>query len=483
MKARHLVLIFALLQVAIALLTDSGTFTHEESMWHYIGRNWFRFGMTPYEGGVDNKSPLIFAVFGLSDLLSGINFWFPRLMGTAVEAVGVFYLYKIALNISGENKKLATVATTVYGLTVLWPETGGKYVSFTETYAVALMIMAVYYYLSATQNKRFFVAGLLAGFAAGWRLSAAFSALAVSEHALFNKRKGLPSFIAGMAVSIVSLLVVAWMAGIEWRQLWQFMVSENVGQGSTTDHSFAWKRDSFLQLFASPAMWLFYPLIILWFLSKQRSSLLTIWLVCEFIGIVALGIYARPHLKALLPPLALISSFGIVQLMEHYHFSFNKVLVATWIIFFPKTIEPLLALKRMTIGESARQVADDCMPPYPRTSERKEKMVGLWIRDHTRAGDKVLVAGFGARVQLYAERLSPSVYFNVTQTPAAIERFKREVLLHKPAMIVVPLFADYAKYVRAELRQFIDSVATNGYEYRQCVAGYGVYVLSSSHRR
>src|ERR1700686_3977060 len=92
----QLILIIAIIQCVISFLTDPLILTFDESMWQYIGRNWIRNGMVPYTGGVDNKSPLIFLVFGISDRLFGVNYWFPRLLGIAVQSAGIFFLYKIA---------------------------------------------------------------------------------------------------------------------------------------------------------------------------------------------------------------------------------------------------------------------------------------------------------------------------------------------------------------------------------------------------
>src|SRR5450432_4206093 len=75
-KPLHLIFWIIVLQLIIAFFTDGLIFTHEEAMWHYIGRNWLRFGLTPYAGGVDNKSPLIYFIFGISDRLFGVNDWF-----------------------------------------------------------------------------------------------------------------------------------------------------------------------------------------------------------------------------------------------------------------------------------------------------------------------------------------------------------------------------------------------------------------------
>ena len=76
-KPLQLIILFAVLQFVIAFLTDPMMLTFDESMWHYIGRNWIRNRLIPYAGGIDNKSPLIFFIFGISDWLFGVNYWFP----------------------------------------------------------------------------------------------------------------------------------------------------------------------------------------------------------------------------------------------------------------------------------------------------------------------------------------------------------------------------------------------------------------------
>lgn len=124
--------ILLVIQLVIAVLTDSMSLTQEESMWHYIGRNWLRHGLTPYAGGVDNKSPLIFLVFGLSDSLFGVNYWFPPVLGLIIQATGMLYLYKIVSRLS--NPQAGIIALVIYGFSLAWKSTGGKYVSFTETY-------------------------------------------------------------------------------------------------------------------------------------------------------------------------------------------------------------------------------------------------------------------------------------------------------------------------------------------------------------
>src|SRR3954464_243404 len=103
LRTWHVIVSLVVLQVIFAFLTNSFVLSFDESMWQYIGRNWFRHGFIPYSGGVDNKSPLIFMIYGLSDQLFGINYWFPRLLAIGAQTTGVFYLYKIGKNIAGRN--------------------------------------------------------------------------------------------------------------------------------------------------------------------------------------------------------------------------------------------------------------------------------------------------------------------------------------------------------------------------------------------
>lgn len=483
----RLILLFALLQCIVAFCTLSGNFTHEEAMWHYIGRNWFRWGLTPYEGGVDNKSPLIFAVFGVSDHLFGINFWFPRLLGISCQSAGIYFLYKIAFLIT-RRKLEAIVAITVYGLSLLWHGTGGKYVSFTETYAVTFLLMSVYYYLAASQNissvhkRSAFASGLLAGVALGWRLTAVFGILAVCVHALLKRKDYLLPFLSVLVLFVAILCGTALIAGIDPTEIYLYTIADNVGSGSTTDHSFAWKTDSFLRGFVYSELLIFYPFIALFIIWRKRFALpagmyalLIGWLLFEFAGINILGIYAYPHFKHLLPVLSLMCGIVIVHFGDHYRISMKRTLIALWIIFFPKSTEPLHAIKQM-LSPAKEARTPTCGPSFLRPDELEEKLLGLWIKDNTSQQGTVLVAGFGARVQLYSERRSPTIFFNVTQTVRAIDRLEKDISRNPPDMIIVPRFADYKTHVQENIRTMIDTMTTRQYrKIQDCLYSYGIY--------
>ena len=94
--------------------------------------------------------------------------------------------------------------------------------------------------------------------------------------------------------------------------------------------------------------------------------------------------------------------------------------------------------------------------------------------------NKILVAGYGAQVQVYSERISPSIYFNATQTPLAKERFYRDMRQHEPDMILVPLFPEYRQYIGADLQQYIDQLVAKDYYLDRCMFNYNVYRLKKT---
>ncbi|MEO8403917.1 MAG: glycosyltransferase family 39 protein [Chitinophagaceae bacterium] len=468
----RLILLLTLMQLVVALFTNSLTFTHEESMWHYIGRNWLRHGLVPYAGGVDNKSPLIYFIFGLSDRLFGINYWFPRLLGSVVEAAGVYYLFRIAKHIAGYRAGI--FAISVYGLSLLWKTTGGKLVSFTETYACTAVIISFYYCLSAEKNKHYFISGLFAGIALAFRLTSFFGILAILLVLIRRKLPATGAFIAGGAIALGVLFAAMLLAGINMELMIHNMLTDNFGSGSTTDHSWAWKMDIFSSNFFDSEFVLFYPFVIGYLFFERKINWLVAWLICTFIGINVLGIYARPHFKELLPSLSLMSAFALAHLTETYKISYKGLLVVVWICFFPKLLEPFWGLKK-TIRPVPPVAA--CTPDLLQSDEAGEKQLGKWVKENTKETDQVFVAGYGARVQVYSERLSPTIYFNVTQTSEAKNQLYKDLEANKPAMMIVPAFSNYKKFVGSDIRDFIEKVIARDYVWERCLYGYGIYRL------
>lgn len=471
-KPIHWVLFFSLLQLLVALLTHSLAFTQEESMWHYIGRNWFRHGLIPYSGGVDNKSPLIFSIFGLSDWLFGVNYWFPRVLGTIAQSIGIIYLFKITVYLDG--KQAGLLAIIFYGCSLTWRSTGGKYVSFTETYAMLFIIMAFYYALTATKQRSYFISGLLAGIGFIARISAAFGIVALLVTLLRKNRQASLLFLFGVLVSITLLIGLFFIAGINPSDLIRYGFSGNFGPGSITDHSWSWKLDAFADLFFYSELTLFYPFIIAYFFTGNRKAVLTTWLVFEFIGIVALGVFARNHLKHILPVFSIMSAISLAWLVDKYKVPYRPILFIILIAFFPKSWEPVFGLKNWLVRANSNP-ALFCQPPYPQPDEQGKKQLGLWIKANTKDADLVYIAGTGSTIQAYSERISPTMYFNATQTSKAKEKLYADLHLNSPAWILVPRFSEYKMHVYKDTRDFVDSLVSKNYRPVQCMYGYLIF--------
>jgi hypothetical protein len=470
LKPFQLICLVVIIQFVVAFFTTDMTLSFDESMWQYIGRNWLRNGLVPYAGGIDNKSPLIFLVFGISDRLFGVNFWFPRLLGIAVQSAGIYFLYRIAeITIS---RRAGLFAISFYGLSLAWRATGGKYVSFTETYAITFILIAIYTSFAYQNDKYRFVSGLLAGFGMGFRFSAVFGILPLLVYMISRNRKSGFIFLLGVLSTTGLLILLGISAGIRFSDYLFYGFTDNFGSGSPTGHSLAWKVQGFADGFFYSELILFYPTVLVYFFINRKFDFLKGWLITEFAGIVILGIYARNHFKDLLPVMSLMSAFVVNRLIENYHIPPRQFLLGVWILFFPKSFEPLFAIKKIfATGSNPAKYNRD--PAYE--DENMKKVLGLWIRDHTVSGEKVFVAGYSAQIQAYSERQSPSIYFNVTQTLFAKKRLFADLSTNKPAMLVIPLSERYAGSVAEDIRSYINVLAMGNYRLDTCLYNYKIY--------
>ncbi|MDB5029946.1 glycosyltransferase family 39 protein [Mucilaginibacter sp.] len=468
----QIIILLTILQLLVTLLTDGFALSFDEAMWHYIGRNWFRHGMVPYSGGIDNKSPLIFAIFGLSDTLFGVNYWFPRVVATVCQSISIYYIYKIAKHVAGQQAGM--LAISFFGLSLLWHGTGGRYVAFTETYEVMFIAVAVYKYLTAQNKKDVLISGLMAGLGLGFRLSAIFGILTLIISSLRKSRIYSVTFCAGVSLSILFLAAAGFFAGINLHSFLTYGLSDNFGAGSATDRSLLWKLENFSDKFFYSEIILFYPLVLAYIFIKRKVDLFVLWLVLEFIGINIIGIYGTVHLKDLLAPLSLMSAFTITWLVNVHKVPVRPVMVIIWLTFFPKLLEPLVNIKKILIGGTG-PVEKYGIRPYIKPNEGSRKELGLWIKANTSYLDKVFVAGFGAQVQVYSERISPTVYFNATQTRMAKETFFHDMQINKPTMILVPLFSEYEQLVGTDMRQFVNELIQKNYYLYKTMYNYNIY--------
>ena len=471
----YLLLFFFLLQFSVSILTyDGNTLSFDESIWHYIGRNWFRHGLVPYTGGIDNKSPLVFAIYGLSDLLFGINCWFPRLLGAAVQSIGILFLYKTVKNLEGN--KAGLVAISIYGLSLLWRSTGGKNVAFAESYEKSFILASVYYCTIAKKQKDNFLSGLLAGIGILFRLTGIFGALALIISLIRKNRLAALSFISGLTLIILVVSSAFSLSGIALHGVFLYGFADNLVAGSITDHSILWRLENLVNGLFNSEMVLFIPGLVAYLLIKRKLDLFVLWFLLELIGLNLIGLYARQHFRSLLPPLSIMTAVSVAYLVDVYKTPLRPLLIIIWITFFPKLVEPLVTLKNLFARRDQKE-EKHCQDDDQKINDPDKRKLGLWIRSNSHENEKVFIAGFSAIVQLYSERLSPTIYFNVTQTKIAKERLVDDLESNKPELILIPRFADYKTQVDTVIRKYIENLVTRNYEYQNCIYSYGVYRL------
>lgn len=471
-----IIAIICILQLCITLLSNGFVLSFDESIWHYIGRNWLRHGMVPYTGGIDNKSPLIFLIYGCSDLLFGPNYWFPRLIGTFCEMIGLYFVFKIADTVAGRFAGVLSIP--IYGLSLLWHATGGKYADFTETFEVMFLIIAIYRSLSASNFKDWFITGLWAGIALDFRITAAFGILAILLSGVQQKRSvghqlGL---IAGVITAVIGMLMFCLFTGIKISEFWTYGFSDNFGAGSATAHTLAYKLENFLEKFVYSPIAILYPLLMAYVFLKRKADLLIWWCALSFAAVSLVGIFDVVHLKDVLPALALTNAIALSHLSQRYDIRLYVVVVLLFVILFPSLSEPIQNI-RILFGEATVKPVYG-QEPYINPSEGDRKLLAAWVKQHTKATDLVLVHSYGTQIQCYSERLSPSVYFSINRTPLAKKRFYEDLNKNKPELILVPMFAEYQQLVDADQRQFVTKLIQQRYTLDTTIYNYKIYRLN-----
>jgi len=465
----YLLLALVLLQLAVTLLTYGFSLYDDEAFWHYIGRNWLRHGLVPYSGGADNKSPLIFLIFGISDLLFGVNYWFPRVLGTGVEALGMWYLYRIAVLMAG--RRAGILAVSMYGLALLWRSTEGRFVSLTETYEVTCMILAVYYFLLGRGNRDYLISGSLAGLGFAFRLTGIAGMAAIGLFSFQRGWKAVLYFTGGLVLCLVILAGAATLAGIHLSDCWQFAIADNFGGGSFQNRDYP---ESVTKGFFHSEMILFYPPVLAYFLMKKKIDILFIWLVAGCLCIWRIGYFSNAHLKDILPPLALTAALSIDRMMDTLRLPFKQGLAVIWICWFPKDTEPIFCVDNVLHPVIATPQSY-CAAPWSPLDNYSRKKLGLWIKANTGIHDKVYIANYASAILVYTERLCPSIYFSTNEGDRAKKIFYRQMDADKPDLLAVPLNNDYETNVSKEQRDYIRDLTSSWYREDTCMYGYTIY--------
>jgi hypothetical protein len=472
-KVIYLIVVLTIMQLAISLLTYGQALYFDEATWHYIGRNWFRHGMVPYTGGYDNKSPLIFVLYGISDMLFGVNYWFPRVLGTLVQSTGIYFLYRSAVYLAG--RRAGTIAVILYGLSAMWADTKGKYVSLTETYEVSALIIAVYLWLTARGRGGLLTSGLFAALALAFRLTAVAGVLSIFIFSFLKRRADGGWFTLGVLAGSALTAGAIRLAGISLSEVWHYSFIDNLTSGSLFDRSPEEKISGLMNGFVASRLAIFYPLVIGYLIVRRSPDWIICWWLAGCYCIFRIGLFDPAHFKDILPALSLVGGFFVEWIITRYRFSFGVALAVIALCFFPGLTEPLGTVRELLGSSGMDGSGSVCRPPYSPLDNISRKRLGCWIRDHSLQTDRLLIPFFDPVVQVYSERVSPTIYFSLNENPNAMERFRREVRARRPELVVIPLGEDYRTLVGAEMRSWVQKMVDTAYRDDTCVYGYTIY--------
>ena len=419
----------------------------DEGFWNYIGNLWVRYGIPPYVGAVENKSPAIFELFALSNILFGINYWFPRLLGVLSMAATTFLLCYLGRRLHG--RAAGAFAGLLFGFTMSWSRMEGYWPAQTESFMVFFTVLGFLLVVAGSEKigrvRLFFAfaAGLAAGIGVQFKQIAIFSAAAMFVFILLESKTSLKDrlvcrgglFLAGTVVGILVMLIPLLFSGVT---LWDYLDGAwlILFQGGTAAPLSIRLAKGYTLWFRSEGV-LFWPLVFM-FIFQYRGLRgagipfwgLLLWLILDFLGANASGYYYGHQLKQFVPPVALAGGLGIAQIFRSLCGA-NSLPINR----FPSRVLASLALLILVWwGFSATKTQQEARLDLQRN-------IALWLKENTSKEDYIYVntlSAGGWAILAYSERRCPSRYFTYMflSRQGAMEEFSRDMHERKPRFIV-----------------------------------------------
>lgn len=509
MSPANIAIVVFILLIIISYCTSSFGMSYDEGYWNYIGFAWLKHNIPPYTGAMDNKNPAVYLLYGIANIFFGANYWFPRILGIFSLTQSSVFVFLIGKRLYSHMAGI--LAMFLFGLTITWKSTGGRFTAETESFLILFNTLAFYILIdvffvarkkSYVRCLKLFVVGLSMGAAIAFKQSAMFTAggllafyvhLAVGNRFPVEKIFGdLLAILTGIILLTVVSLIPLLMSGLNLTDYYQGAWLVLFQEGSPTTVPLVARINGFIGTFKGTPIILFYPLLFLFILRGKKLTEIGIpfwgifiWMTFDFLAVSAAGTYATHHLKVLLPSLAIASAIGLCSTFDSWLLSdsekpkrFVQIALVIAVLWIPIYIEPIAALKKFIFpsGDADRSLILS-EEPYPRLEDNDLKQVGLWIREHTGEDDLVYVAGYGASVQAYSERISPSKYFDAmfVKTPGADKQLRNDLQVKSPELILIPLNHDYEKWVPSSIRMIVEKIVQKKYRHKTCYYGYNIF--------
>jgi hypothetical protein len=411
-----LIISFSLLTILI-IISSNGKMGSDEGIWSYIGRLWSQNRIPPYVGAIENKTPGIFELYAISNVLFGVNIFFVRGLGVLsilISSLIVFYI----------GRKLHSLFAGVFGmyifgLTMTWDLLDGEYITQTETFMVLFSTLSFYFVIKGEGSRKWKYWVLLAGISMGLAIAFKQIALTTSLALLYfnfvyilrnmtKQNKYLGFILLGLGISISTLvsLIPLLLSNVFFKDYIEgaWLILLNSGSSASLQS----RIKGFLDVWLNSRIVVFYPFLLLLLfqnnLVKNRFIVgLLIWLLFDFIGVNSSGYYFGHQIKQLIPSLSLITGLSLSNLLINLNSkksvdtkSISILIIAIFFIFLPYKL----------LLENGNKIINSY-------SNNPSKEIGTWLRDNTNKTDYVYIIGDNS-ILSYSERVSSSKYFSLT---------------------------------------------------------------------
>jgi hypothetical protein len=437
--------------VVAALVLSASTFPMyiDEGIWNHVARGWVVDGQPFYQGPVENKTPGIFYVFGLSYWLFGQGHAFPRALGIVAILACCATVYALGRRIS--DRVAALTAVLVLGLATSSRVVDGPETAMTESFMLAFTTLAVYHVEVAVtggtrRRWRMLGAGLLLGLAIAFKQIAVITALVLplwawmrapaAERSGRQWRADMLLIVAGCVLATAASIAPLLLAGVTleeyWRGAWLILLDPGTGAESLAE-----RIERFQKRFVHPVSSMVYT-VGLFALAGGRLGaagvpwrLLLAWFGLDAIGAAASGRFHGHHFRQFFPEASLavgaLTSL-VVNQVAAWGFVRARRAAAVLLTALALTLVPQRAVWAL-LGEPQR---------LPRLRVM-ESVLAAWVRDNTTPDDYIYSWTSGGTVHGVTRRRSSSRYFNsnFVHAPEAIEEVQRDLQARPPRMVIV----------------------------------------------
>jgi len=471
----HPLTLTALLAAVLAMqafATHNRAMFNDEAIWNYVAHAWLRFGLPPYTGAVENKTPGIFYLFTASNLLTGVNYWFPRLLGILAGALTGYGIYAIGRRLAGRGTGL--LALLIYGLTTASSVMDAPFTAQAETFMLAFSVPAVWLLVAARQTASprahlaaIFFAGCGIGAAVAFKQTALATmlglfALYLSLKPLHARTAGAVArdclvFASGVVLVTFASVLPLLLGGVSFSDyLHGAWLALGKSGSSVSSPLFRWNR----AMHVLEAVDLqFYLLLGVVFLAVRRRlpagvpvAGLVAWLLIELFAVNSSGTYWGHQLRQALPPLALLGGLTLRALLGG---NFTREPLPRW----PHRVLAAVSIAFIWLPPLGWQPLSD--------HARAARAAHTWVREHTAVNDFIYTFGVYNANQILARsgRRSSSRYFNqyFLNSPGVEAEIRRDLAARPPSCIVIEMHRSLSLTEELELPAWVDEMVAKSY--------------------